>query len=272
VRYGKGLLRPDPAKSAHRLHVNLHPRIDEAATPKGSGQLLTPGRLNQGLTSTCHAHSAVAAVWTAQTAAGLIGVYLGSPRLLASCTYADVRALAHPSGPLPKLTDDGADLSDDAAALQRWGIAPIQNPTTDGRFSDVENDPADNTFPEPDAARLELAGGDLIVGEYSIPVTSGAPKLCALAIDAGIPIWLGFEVDQAFEDLGPIDIAAPPIATEALGGHAVYLSGYRTAADRSFEFRLENSWGPAWADDGAVWTSTAWLLSAWMLWPMSVAS
>jgi hypothetical protein len=168
------------------------------------------------------------------------------------------------------LTDGGADLSDDATALAKWGVAPIQAPTSDGRYSDVENDPPDNTFPEADPAQLELAGKDLIAGEYAIPVDAQAPVLCALALDAGIPIWVGFEVDQAFEDATPSTVVGAPDPAYALGGHAVYLSAYRTAADGSYEFLLQNSWGSDWADDGAVWVSEAWILATWMLWLQSV--
>lgn len=270
-KYGKGLRRPDPAKSAHRLHASLHPRLNAAATPKGSAALTPCARMNQGQTGTCHAHSGCASVWCALTAAGQPPAYVGSPRTLASCVYGDVRAASTPAGePLPVLTDGGADLSDDATALAKWGVAPIQAPTSDGRYSDVENDPPDNTFPEADPAQLELAGKDLIAGEYAIPVDAQAPVLCALALDAGIPIWVGFEVDQAFEDATPSTVVGAPDPAYALGGHAVYLSAYRTAADGSYEFLLQNSWGSDWADDGAVWVSEAWILATWMLWLQSV--
>jgi hypothetical protein len=271
VSYSKGLLRPDPAKLTRRLHASLHPGI-VGGPPKGSAQLETLGRLDQGASGTCHAHSAVGAVWCALKAAGQTPAFVGSPRCLASCTYADVRAASTlPGQPLPLLQDTGADLSDDSAAMARWGLGPIRNPTKDGRYSDVENDPPDNVFPEPVLSELQVAGQDLIGGEYQIPVDANAPALCALALDAGIPIWLGFFVDSAFEALRPGEVAQPPNESDPNGGgHAVYLSGYRTAAGGSFEFRLENSWGSGWCESGACWVSTAWLLKCWMLWPMAV--
>lgn len=271
MRPGKGLLRPDPAKLARRFHASLHPALRAGGTPKGSAQLTPCQRMDQGQSGTCHAHSAAGSVWTALNAAGAV-MFVPSPVLIASCTYADVRAAQTPPGqPLPPLVDTGADLSDDATALARWGVSPILAPTTDGRYSDVENDPPGATFPEPSVAQLEQAGHDLIGGEYQIPVDAQAPVLCALALDNGLPIWLGFFVDSAFESAQADTVVGPPNESDPNGGgHAVYLSGYRTAADGSYEFRLENSWGPGWADGGAVWVGTPWLKACWMLWPMAI--
>ncbi len=266
MRFARGLHRPDPAKLARRLRVPLG---STQLGPIGHAELEPCPRLNQGQTGTCHAHSAAAVIWTAYKAAGRPLAWIPSPREVAACTYADVRSSVTPPGlPLPKLQDTGADLSDDAAALATWGIAPMGPPTSDGRASDVENDPADNTFPEPDPSQLLVAGSDLISGEYQIPVDANAPTLCALSLDASVPIWLGFFVDSAFEQAGPSTVVGAPNQSDPTGGgHAVYLSAYRTAADGSYEWLLQNSWGSSWALNGSVWCSTAWLLATWMLWP-----
>lgn len=277
MAYGRGLKPSTPSKVAHRLGAHLHADIAAAlaAGPRGAARLVPCQRMDQGQTGTCHAHSGAASVWTAFNAKGKPLAFVPSPRIIASCTYADVRTATLPAGQtnLPLLTDDGAELQDDANAMKTWGIAPILDPTTDGRFSDCENDPADNTFPEPDTAQLQIAGKDLIDGEYMIPVDNSAPKTVAACLDAGVPVWVGFYVDSAFENLGPNDVAAAPNMNDPSGGgHAVYLSGYRTNAAGKFEYRMENSWGSGWADGGACWVSTAWLLVCWNLWPMAVAS
>lgn len=276
MRYGKGLKRSTPAKVAHRLGAHLHPRIAAAlaAGPRGSADLTPCQRLDQGQTGTCHAHSCAAAIWTAFQAAGKPMSFVPSPRTIASCTYADTRALSTPQGqPLPPLTDDGAELQDDANAVKTWGVAPIQAPTTDGRFSDCENDPPDNVFPEPDPTQLQIGAADLISGEYAANVDATLPNVVAASLDAGIPVWIGFFVDSAFENLGPNDIAQPPNTSDPNGGgHAVYLSGYRTNSAGQIEVRLQNSWGPNWADNGAVWCSTAWLLAVWDAFPMAVTA
>jgi hypothetical protein len=270
VARGKGLFRPDATKEARRIGASLHAALRGAAPPKGQASLTPCPRLDQGESSTCHAHSAAGAIWTACVAAGKALPWIPSPQLIASTTYADVRAATVPAGqPLPPLLDTGADLSDDAAALARWGIAPIGPPIPGrGGLSDVPDDPPSNVFPEVDPSRLVLAGADLISGDYSIPVDANAPTLCAQALDAGIPIWLATGVDTDFENLGPSAIAQP--AAPGSDGHALYLSAYRTASDHSFEWLVQNSWGSDWAADGAVWASQAWLEACWMLWLMAV--
>jgi papain like protease len=275
-RFSRGLKRTTPSKVAHRLKAHLHPAIAAALRtgPRGSAQLTPCPRMDQGATGTCHAHSCGAAIYTAFTAAGKGLSFVPSPRMIASCTYADVRASSlAPGANLPPLTDDGAELQDDATAVANWGVAPIQSPTSDGRYSDVENDPPNNIFPEPDPMQLQMGAQDLISGEYSIAVDKNAPLTVAASLDSNIPVWVGFVVDSAFENLGQYDVAqAPNTNDQNGGGHAVYLSGYRTSSGGSLEFRLENSWGSGWGDSGAVWCSTAWLLATWDLFPMTVVS
>lgn len=265
--YGRGLHRPDPAKLARRVDGFL-PRVARAALrgPRGSAQLTPCPRLDQGSSGTCHAHSAAGAIWTAFAAVGKTLSFIPSPLLIASCTYADVQGPSDTRGPLQ---DTGADLSDDATALATWGIGPMGAPTSDGRNSDVEN--VFGSFPEPDAGKLVIAGADLIVGEYAIPIDTNTPARCALNLDAGVPLWVGFLCDSRFQQLGPSDVAgAPDQGDPSAGGHAVYLAGYRTVGS-ALQFRLENSWGSSWCDAGACWVSEDWIRALWMCWPMAVA-
>lgn len=273
---GKGLLRCAAEKYAHRFHavhllVALGVTVAATATPRGSA-MLTPGDLtDQGQSGTCHAHSLCGAVDCAGKSAGSPFPFFGSPRQLAACTYSDVRAARLvPGQPVPKLTDDGADLQDDATALSGWGLAPIQAPTSDGRFSDVEADPQDNTFPEPDPTQLQRAFQ--VTGEYSIPVNADAPRLVALCLDANVPVQVGFFCDTAFENLTPGQVAGVPDQNDPNGGgHAVYLYGYRTNAQGKLEFRLRNSWGASWCDNGDCWVSEEWMVQgAWELFPCAV--
>ena len=260
MSYGKGLRQCPADKIAHRTQLRAQAAI------KGDGQLAPCPRMDQGQSGTCHAHSLAAAVWCALTASGVTPSFVGSPRQLAACTYADVRG---PGSPMQPLQDTGADLQDDSTALATWGLAPIQAPTSDGRFSDVEADPASNIFPEPDLSRLELV--QQLSGEYAIAVDANAPRLVASCIDAGIPVQIGIFVDSAFESLTAEQVAQPANQRDPNGGgHALYISGYRTNATGQLEFRVENSWGSSWCDGGACWASTAWLLSAWELFPVAV--
>lgn len=267
---GRGLKRSTPHRVAHRLGATLHPAIFAAlAAPlPASGQVRDATRKDQGETETCHAHSAISCV---EVVTGKIG----SPQLLASCVAADVRAAKTPPGdPLPPLTDDGAELQDDADALRRWGLGQM-GPQIAGRsgLSDVPDDVPGVPFAEPNVAALETAGHTLITGEYSIPVDANAPKTVAACIVAGIPVWLGTLVGASFQSLLSDEVAQPtPDTDPTAGGHAMYISGYRTATDGTYEFRVENSWGTGWADGGACWASTAWLLACWDLWPFPAVS
>lgn len=266
MSFRRGLKPSTPSKTRHRLDGALHPAIALALTgalPASDTIAKSTTRKDQGESETCFAHSAISC------AECTTGFPPGSPLCLASCTYADVRATANPTGGLPPLQDTGAELQDAADALRRWGMGPLAAQIS-GRsgVSDVPDDQAGAAFPEPVVTQLEVAGHDLITGEYSIPVDANAPRTVAAAIVAGMPVWLGTLVGQAFQALTASEIAQPtPTTDSSAGGHAMYLSGYRTADDGSYEFRVENSWGSGWCDNGACWASTAWLLATWELWP-----
>ena len=273
--HGKGLKRSTASKIAHRLGAGEHPDIAAslATALPPSAQLVPCARLDQNGSETCPFHSATAACWTAHNATGKPMPFIGSQVCLASCTYADGRSAGTPAGqPLPPLVDGGSELQDVATALKAWGLAPMGTPIV-GRtgLSDVPDDVPGVPFPEPVLTQVEAAGSTIITGEYSIPVDANAPRLVAASIVAGIPVWLGTSVGAAFQALTADQIAQPtPESDDTQGGHAMYISGYRTAADGSYEFRVENSWGTAWCDNGACWASTAWLLACWDLWPFPV--
>ena len=262
---GKGLKRSTPHKIRHRLGAENHQAIAAALTGTipPAAQLKPASRMDQGESETCFAHSAVACVSVADNS-----LAEGSPLCLASCTYADVRAVANPTGNLPPLADTGAELQDAADALRRWGLGPLGSQVS-GRsgVSDVPDD-SSAPFPEPNVDELEAAGHTLITGEYSIPVNSDAPRTVAASIVAGFPVWLGTLVGSAFQALQAGDVAQPcPDSDTTAGGHALYISGFRTNAAGEYEFRVENSWGTGWCDNGAGWASQAWLLASWDLWP-----
>ena len=271
---GKGLKRSHQARSAHRLGATQHPAIAAAlkAGIRGTGQLTPCPRIDQGQTSCCHACSAAAVCWVARNAAGKPLPFVPSQVEIASATYADVRAASTPVGlPLPPLTDDGAELQDDATAMQRWGVCPMA--AEQGRYCDIPNDVPGTPFPEPVVAEIQAAASYIVAGEYQIDIDDQAPNTVAACIDASSPVWLGTFVDTAFEELRADEIAGVPDTTDPNGGgHALYISGYRTNAAGELEFRVENSWGSGWCDNGACWASTAWLTACWNLWPFAVTS
>lgn len=45
------------------------------------------------------------------------------------------------------------------------------------------------------------------------------------------------------------------VAGDQVGGHAYDVSGFRTNADGTRDYRMENSWGADWGDHGGAWIS-----------------
>ena len=272
---GTGLKRSRPERTSHRLGASLHPAIAAAlkAGIRGNADLsqYLPARFDQGQTSTCHAHSMAAGIACALAAAGKPLLFVPSPLLIASTTYADVRARTVPIGqPLPVLSDDGAELQDDVDAVAKWGVGPIGS-DIEGRHSDCPS-VQEPSFPEPDVSALQVSAGHLLSGEYSIPVDSSAHEVVAASLDAGIPVWVGGLVGSAYENLGPNDIAQPtPDTDSSAGGHAQLIAAYRTTG-AELQFLVVNSWGTGWALNGTVWASTAWVETLWSAYPMAVVS
>ena len=273
--HSTGLHRPDPAKLARRKPLLAHPRF-ASGTPRGSAMLEMPDVLDQGQTSTCPGHSFSVTLWCALKALGIASPIIASPKSIMSLTYSRVRKNESvPGGDFPMLLDTGADLSDVSAVGASWGVAPILAPTSDGRNSDVEamglnGIPliAGGQFPEPDTRQIQIAGSDLISGEYSIPVDNDIDLACALLLDAGVPIWIGGPVAQPYEDLGPSQVAT---GADTVGGagHAQGIRGYQTTP-QGRQYRVRGSWNKTWADHGEVWADPSFLLSLWMAWPMAV--
>lgn len=253
----------------------MHPNIAAAlkAGIRGSADLsqFLPARLDQGQTSTCHAHSMAAGLFAAFASAGKPLGWCPSPFLIAATTYSDVRARTIPVGqPLPILVDEGAELQDDADAVAKWGICAM-GPSVEGRNSDCPST-QEPSFPEPDVPQLLQAGQRIVGGEYAVPIDSGAPEVIAASLDAGIPVWVGGLVGADYERLGPQDIAQPtPSDDTTAGGHGQLLVAYRTTG-AELQFLIVNSWGTGWAHNGTVWASTDWVTSLWNAWPMAVAS
>ena len=273
-QFGRGLKKAHVSRSAHRLRAALHPEIAKvlATGLPSSGSLEPASPMDQGRSSTCFAHAASGAAWTTLAAKGKALAWLPSPLVIASCTYADVRASLIPAGQtLPELQDTGAELPDAATALARWGIAPM-GALVGGRGgpSDVPDDPADGSFPEPDQHQVELAGQDLIAGEYSIDVDQDAPGVVAASIVAGIAVWDGGPVNDLYESISGSSLATASCATGE-DGHSQYVAKFRTGA-AGLEFLYCNSWGTGWGAAGGIWVDTSFLLTRWTLWPMAVAS
>ncbi len=273
----RGLLPTDPARRITRASVADHPTIRAAlATLSGAADLTqyAPKILDQGRSSTCWAHSAATLLFTRRAVRGVEPLSLASPLYFAQTLYASLRADAHLTGALPVLTDDGAQLDDAARCFARWGSvrfgAPQQSGDTDvPATTDAEGNPL--ALPELAVAALETGATVPFGGEYDIPVTSSAGDLCAAALEAGVPIWLGGPVGQNLQtyEAGTIEQPVDP-NDPTIGGHARAVLGYRTVGGAR-EWLIRNSWGARWGDHGDSWASEAVLLGAWSLLPFEVS-
>ncbi len=281
--FAKGAKKSHPSKLASKKAGASHPVIAAliaaaAIPPSCDLAAFEPPRLDQGQTGSCTAHSFSGSTSTACRKAGKAIGFEPSPRETYATTRGIERANSTPVGqPLPLLTDSGAEPADVFTAGSTFGIAPMQGPTPDGRNSDIwsSSDTSaqpENVNSEPDGNQLQAAGTSIVTGEYAIdPNASNVSDLVAAAIASGFPVYVAFFVDMAFEQLQPGQVAGVPNTNDPNGGgHAVYLSGYKTNADGSRTFILTNSWGTGWCDNGRCLVSEAWLKATWELYVMDV--
>jgi hypothetical protein len=283
MAYGKGARKSHPDKLANKKAAASHPVIAAAlaaATIPASADLgpNEPTRLDQGQSGSCTAHSFSGSCSTACRQAGAPLPFEPSPRELYSTTRGIERAIQTVgSNTLAPLTDSGAELADVVNAGSSFGVSPMLGPTPDGRNSDIwtaadTTAQPENVNAEPDSDQLEAAGTTLVTGEYMIdPTAPNVSDLAAAALAAGYPIYTGFYVDSAFENLQPGQVAPAPNQNDPNGGgHAVFLSGYTTNPDGTRTFILTNSWGLGWCDQGRCLVSEAWLKACWELYVMDV--
>lgn len=269
----RGVKRPDPAKL--HIHPAVHAALSVPATLPTSVDLspMAQTRKNQGQSGSCTAHSASVALYVAQVVAGFAAPVDPSPHVLYSLS-------GRIEVPLPgALQDDGRQLADVITAIQQSGLAPQHGPTPDGRNSDVWT--AQDTTAQPpnvclDATADELAAAARCKPElvtHSIdPSASNVEDLVAAALAAKMPIYLGTEVGDQFENLSG-DTEAQPDTIENDpdgGGHALVILGYRPAPDGSREYLVINSWGESWDTDGTCWASGAWVKACWELHTIAV--
>lgn len=81
------------------------------------------------------------------------------------------------------------------------------------------------------------------------------------ALSRDYPVILSIRVDQAFEDARASDEIGA-FDGEELGRHMLACVGYETDRDGRTRFRILNSWGPEWGDNGFVWFSEQRILDA----------
>ncbi len=263
-------------RQLRRMAAAEHPTIRGALRGlRGSADLTqyAPIVLNQGMSSTCWAHSAVTLLYTRRHV--LLGgaPVLMSPLYFAQTMYATYRAQQNP-GALPAgLSDDGAQLDDAAACFAKWGCSPM-GASQQGGGTDVPatEDDLGNQLLLPELSVSVVERGALVPfgGEYDIQPNTDAPETVAACLESNIPVWIGGLVGSAVQELQAGQIEQPcPTSDPTSGGHARAIIGYRVVSGAR-EFLIRNSWGSGWCESGNSWAAASVLSSAWSLLPFEV--
>lgn len=218
-------------QSLGRLHVGIPPverGFDGLPLEVILGGL--PPIYNQGQVGSCTAHALAGAVEILQTHQGLPPI---RPDRMA--LYWRERAM---EGTI--MEDAGALLADGVTALRRGYEAELRYIMSWAQ--DWVNPPAD--LP-PDAPRL-VNSDPLIID----------PGQVMFALASGFPVVIGIQIPSAWDTAqgGILPLPGAPTA----GGHAVTLVGYRRTGMKVV-FRLRNSWGESWGDDGYAWMPSEYL-------------
>ena len=271
--YQHGAIRSDAAKLALTLPAHKH----EVVAATLAGPLATEAslaawectRTNQGQCEGCTAHATAAAVFAAFAAIGMPGILLSMRFLYAASGLLE--------GSVPQ--DNGRQIADVMTVLQ-GGFPAFEGMSPDDRFSDIWT--ANDTSAKPPNVNLIPSGLEQklatthSVGQHTVDLTqSNASDIAAAVLSASkpAPLVIGTFVGPRFEHATPDDVVGPETddGSGAGGGHAIEISGYRTV-NGARQWRVTNSWGPSWCDNGRVWVTDAFLLSAWECWAMTLTS
>ena len=214
---------------------------------------LLPEVLNQGQQGSCTGHGVSEGIWAAMNA--VAPVERPSPRWL----YDLGRAV------------DGTPLTEDAGSNVASvlhgavGIGVVKN--SDNPYTDSVLYTPKSDWPEQERLAFDQR---IVEGTARITATGAAlVDACRAALAAGYLPVFGTDVDNAFETLGSHDVW-PGCKGQSLGGHCMVLTGYQTVKVRT-QFRIRNSWGLGWADNGSCWCDQDALAGFWDVWIVKTA-
>ncbi len=229
-----GWLSPERFGRAHVGRVTAPP-FDAGATLPGHVRLPAPSAVyDQATVGSCVAQSLALAVEALAPRAGY-----APERPDRTALYYRCRRAIGSTG-----EDSGAIIADGVEVLR-------------GGWEREAREPApvfDASYTAP--PRERAAGAPRLVSAE--PLAHDLPSVL-WELACGHPVVVGLRVTRQWDDLagGAGDRLGGPEG-DVVGGHAVCLVGYR-ADLHSTEFRVRNSWGPAWGDGGEAWLHAAWL-------------
>lgn len=207
----------------------------EEFIPVDRGQAII---LNQGSTNSCVAHAFAHAIAIVECRAGL--PYLPVSRLFA---YYHARREMNPR--IPFVFDTGTYLRTCAKALMHFGVPD----ETHWPFS--ENTLKVNLRPSFNALRWAHPRSG---GKYAKIYQWGEARSDVIkdSLMAGYPVAFGMEVTKDFLKNDGEPYIVPKAGGEIAGGHAMLIIGW-AERDGVCWFRVLNSWGRKWRDNGLCW-------------------
>ena len=120
--------------------------------------------------------------------------------------------------------------------------------TSDG-ISPVSQFPySQNSCTETPSEELKVRSRQYTIDRWR-RVNTQDPAELKTHIASGVPVLIGAEVHEAFQSLAKGTVYNK-VAGKYLGGHAMVVIGYDDAKNA---FKVINSWGSNWADDGYGW-------------------
>ena len=137
--------------------------------------------------------------------------------------------------------DAGSLFSDALQLMQTRGVAPLQY---------MPYSPDDYTT-LPSQTALSVAANYRIAFWKQVNVND--PVELKSQLNAGYPVIIGAVIDQGFDQAGK-GFVWDHVAGKQLGGHAMLVVGYD---DSRNAFRVLNSWGTDWGDNGYYWLDYA---------------
>lgn len=127
-------------------------------------------------------------------------------------------------------------------------------------YDDRPDDEGGRVNERPPLECYEAAYDHRIEGYYAIKSTGSArADDVEAALRLGHPVIVSVQVGQAFADFdgsGDVVWNAP---SRPLGRHAMVVVGVRWDSLGRRQFKLRNSWGAGWGEQGYAWATEAWI-------------
>jgi C1A family cysteine protease len=223
--------------------------------PVGRGIDLSPLAvvLNQGGLSSCVGHAWEGAIWIEAKRRG----FKGASGELASILFGYFNSRAEHG---EQWADVGTYLRTYAYARKRVGNCSSK--LWAYNEAKVNKRPGTSVYQQANAMRG-------IRGFYRI-FDEGFARVDAVmaALEARHPVVFGMSVDAQFTaHSGPAVVSIP--AGPSIGGHAMAIVGYEVLSSGAIQFKVLNSWGTDWRDDGFAWFDeeivALWLEDLWVV-------